>query len=100
MLVWKILLIWVLLCLPKGGTIVIIGLFGKEIRIPAFASIFNEYRIIGSLWANYNEFREVIELAKKGKIRHHTQKFNLEGINDAIELLSEGTLVGRGVIIP
>jgi alcohol dehydrogenase, propanol-preferring len=79
---------------------VIIGLFGKEIRIPAFASIFNEYRIIGSLWANYNKLREVIELAKKGKIRHHIQKFNLEGINYAIELLSQGTLVGRGVIIP
>jgi alcohol dehydrogenase, propanol-preferring len=79
---------------------VIIGLFGKEIRIPAFASIFNENRIIGSLWVNYNELREVIELAVKGKIRHHIQRFNLEGINYAIELLSQGTLVGRGVIIP
>lgn len=84
--------------LAKGGALVVVGLFGNQIKIPAFPAIANEYQFYGSLWGNYNDLREVIELAKKGKIRHHIQKFSLKEINDAITSLNEGNLVGRAVI--
>ena len=48
---------------------------------------------------NYNELREVIELQSQGKIKS-IRKFRLDEINNAIDLLKQGEIVGRGVIIP
>ena len=48
----------------KGGALVIVGLFGNKISIPAFATVANEFQFYGSFWGNYNEVSEVIELAK------------------------------------
>jgi propanol-preferring alcohol dehydrogenase len=86
--------------LKKGGALVIVGLLGNKINIPLLPSVLNEYTIFGSLWGNYNELREAIELAKDRKIRHNLNKFSLQNVNDAISLLNEGKMVGRGVIIP
>jgi propanol-preferring alcohol dehydrogenase len=86
--------------LNKNGAIVVVGLFGKEIRAPLFQTVIQEYQIYGSLWGNYNELREVIELAKKGKIKHQILKFPLSRVNEAIDLLRAGNIEGRAVIIP
>jgi propanol-preferring alcohol dehydrogenase len=86
--------------LNRNGAIVVIGLFGQEIRMPLFDAVIKEYQVYGSLWGNYNELREVIELAKKGAIKHHIERFALPKVNDAIDLLREGNIVGRAVIIP
>lgn len=60
----------------------------------------NEYQVTGSLWGNYNELCEVIELAKQGKIRHALQTSKLYDINSAIDKLRAAQIVGRAVIIP
>lgn len=86
--------------LNKNGAIVIVGLFGKEIRTPLFQTVIKEYQIYGSLWGNYNELCEVIELAKKGKITHQLHKFPLSKVNEAIDLLRAGNIEGRAVIVP
>ena len=86
--------------LNKGGSLVIVGLFGSQINIPLVRAVLQEYQVYGSLWGNYNELSEVIELAKAGKIKHNIQKFPLSEINQAIQLLKNGEIVGRGVIIP
>ena len=86
--------------LNKNGAIVMVGLFGKEITIPLFQTVIKEYQLYGSLWGNYNELREVVDLAKTGKVKHRIQKFRLSEVNDAIELLHGGNITGRAVIIP
>lgn len=86
--------------LNKGGSLVVVGLFGSQIKIPLVRAVLQEYQVYGSLWGNYNELCEVIELAKAGKIKHNIQKFPLSDINEAIQLLKNGQIVGRGVIIP
>ena len=86
--------------LNKGGSLVVVGLFGSQIKIPLVRAVLQEYQVYGSLWGNYNELCEVIELAKAGKIKHNIQKFPLSEINEAIQLLKNGEIVGRGVIIP
>jgi D-arabinose 1-dehydrogenase-like Zn-dependent alcohol dehydrogenase len=73
----------------------VVGLFGPEIRMPLVPSVINEYKIQCSLWGNYNELREVIELAK-----HSIQKFSLNEINEALDSLRAGQIIGRGVLIP
>jgi propanol-preferring alcohol dehydrogenase len=86
--------------LNKNGAIVVVGLFGNEIRTPLFQTVIKEFQIFGSLWGNYNELCEVIELAKKGKIKHYIHKFSLSKVNDAIDLLHTGNISGRAVITP
>ena len=86
--------------LNRNGAIVVIGLFGQEVRMPLFETVLKEFQMFGSLWGNYNELREVIDLAKKGRLKHRIQKFALSSVNDAIELLRHGNITGRAVIIP
>ncbi len=84
----------------KGGAIVLVGLFGSRIEVPLASAVINEYKIFGSLWGNYNELCEVIELQSQGKIKSNIRKFKLEEINDAIDLLKQGEITGRGIIVP
>jgi propanol-preferring alcohol dehydrogenase len=86
--------------LGKCGVLVVVGLFGSQIKMPLVQSVINEYQVLCSLWGNYNELREVIELANLHEIKHTTQKFPLSDINKAIDLLRHGQIDGRAVIIP
>lgn len=86
--------------LTKGGVLAVVGLFGTQIKVPLMPAVLNEYQVTGSLWGNYNELREVIELAKQGKVKHVLQTFRLEEINRAIDLLKSGQIMGRAVITP
>jgi alcohol dehydrogenase, propanol-preferring len=86
--------------LSKSGVLVVVGLFGNQIGIPLVSSVINEYQVQCSLWGNYNELCEVIELAKKGKVKHTVHTFSLNAINEAIRLLRSGQVDGRAVIIP
>jgi propanol-preferring alcohol dehydrogenase len=86
--------------LNKGGTLVVVGLFGNQITFPLVLSVINEYKVHGSLWGNYNELREVIKLASKGKLKHKINRFALGDINKAINKLQNGEILGRAVIVP
>jgi alcohol dehydrogenase, propanol-preferring len=86
--------------LDKGGALVVVGMFGNELKIPAIPAILNEYQVHCSLWGNYNELCEVIELAKQGKITHNLQEFPLSEINNVIDMLRAGQIKGRAVIVP
>ena len=86
--------------LNRNGAIVVVGLFGREIKAPLFQTVIKEFQIQGSLWGNYNELCEVIELAKKTKIKHQIKKFSLSKVNEAIDLLRTGSISGRAVITP
>lgn len=76
----------------KGGALVIVGLSGNKISIPAFATVANEFQFYGSFWGNYNEVSEVIELAKRAQIRHRILKFKLSEINEAVVSLEQGLI--------
>jgi propanol-preferring alcohol dehydrogenase len=86
--------------LAKNGALVVVGLFGGQIKLPLVQAVVNEYQVIASLWGNYNELREVIELAKQRKIKHAYQSFPLSEINRAVELLKQGQIIGRAVVVP
>lgn len=86
--------------LAKGGALVVVGLFGAQIKVPLLPAIVNEYQVLASLWGNYNELKEVIELASQRKIKHVYQSFPLRDINQAVDLLRRGQIMGRAVIVP
>jgi propanol-preferring alcohol dehydrogenase len=86
--------------LNKGGALVVGGMFGNEVKIPLVPAIVNEYQVQFSLWGNYNELCEVIELAKQAKISHSIQEFPLTEINKVADMLRNGEIKGRAVIVP
>lgn len=84
--------------LATAGTYVSVGLVGTRINIPLFPFVAREFTYHGSFWGNYNDLSEVVALAQQGKIKHTLKKVRLEDINENLELLRDGDIIGRAVI--
>lgn len=75
-----------------------VGLVGDKISLPLFPFVGREYTYHGSFWGNYNDLSEVISLAQQGKIRHAVKTIRFDDINENIDLLRAGDILGRAVI--
>jgi alcohol dehydrogenase, propanol-preferring len=84
--------------LSVGGQYSSVGLVGDRIDIPLFPFVAREYTYHGSFWGNYNDLSEVLALASQGKIRHTVKKISLQQVNENLDLLRTGDVVGRAVI--
>jgi propanol-preferring alcohol dehydrogenase len=84
--------------LSVGGHYSSVGLVGDTINVPLFPLVAREYTYHGSFWGNYNDLSEVISLAQQGRIRHAVKTIRFEDINENIDLLRTGDIVGRAVV--
>ncbi|MBD2111748.1 MULTISPECIES: NAD(P)-dependent alcohol dehydrogenase [Cyanophyceae] len=75
-----------------------VGLVGDKISLPLFPFVGREHTYHGSFWGNYNDLSEVIALAQQGKIRHAVKTIRFDDINENIDLLRTGDIIGRAVI--
>ena len=71
---------------------------GDQIDIPLFPFVAREYTFHGSFWGNYNDLSEIMALAEQGKIKHTVKPIALQDVNENLELLRSGDVVGRAVI--
>ncbi|MGC4053453.1 MAG: NAD(P)-dependent alcohol dehydrogenase [Paludibaculum sp.] len=85
--------------LATAGVFVSVGLVGNRIDIPLFPLVAREYTYHGSFWGNYTDLSEVMALAQTGRIKHSIKRIRLEDVNENLELLAHGELVGRAVIV-
>ncbi|HJU13729.1 MAG TPA: NAD(P)-dependent alcohol dehydrogenase [Candidatus Nitrosotalea sp.] len=86
--------------LRKKGTLVLVGLMGESFTVPIMPSVINEYKVIGSLWGNFNELAEVLSLARTHKLKTPITQFRLSEVNKATKSLEEGTIQGRAILVP
>jgi len=85
--------------LRKGGRYVICGLYGGELSHPLPPIAQRAIGIVGSYVGSLQELREVVALAKKGKIRKApVETRSAERANEAMEDLKAGRVVGRVVL--
>jgi propanol-preferring alcohol dehydrogenase len=84
--------------LSIGGHYSSVGLVGDRINLPLFPLVAREYTYHGSFWGNYNDLSEVISLAQQGKIRHAIKSIRFDDINENLDLLRTGDIVGRAVV--
>lgn len=84
--------------LTTAGHYSSVGLVGDRIDIPLFPFVAREYTYHGSFWGNYNDLSEVIALAQQGKIRHAVKTIRFDEVNENLELLRAGDILGRAVI--
>jgi len=87
--------------LRKRGNLVLVGLFGGSIDLSLVTIPLKAITIQGAYTGNYNDFVELIELAKKGTIKQViSERYSLNQSNDALENLKQRKIIGRAVINP
>jgi 2-desacetyl-2-hydroxyethyl bacteriochlorophyllide A dehydrogenase len=88
-------------CLKKGGSIVVVGSTAAEIAFTVGKVMFKEIAIKGSLGMTKQTVVDAIDLCRSGRLKPVvTDRYPLEGINDAARRLSQGKVIGRSVLIP
>jgi propanol-preferring alcohol dehydrogenase len=85
--------------LHTSGAYVSVGLVGTKINIPLFPFTAREITYHGSFWSSYSDLQEVLALAQKGKIQHTIKRIQFKDINENLDLLRAGDIVGRAVIV-
>jgi alcohol dehydrogenase, propanol-preferring len=85
--------------LATAGAFVSVGLVGTKIDIPLFPFVSGEFTYHGSFWAKYSDLQEVLALAQQGKIQHSIKRIRFEHMNENLEMLRRGDIIGRAVIV-
>jgi alcohol dehydrogenase, propanol-preferring len=84
----------------KAGTdLVVVGAAAGQFAWNFYALPY-EVSLTTSFWGTLPELHEVIALARQGRIKAHVQRFPLEDALHAYELMEQGQLSGRAVIVP
>jgi len=87
--------------LRRRARIVLVGLFGGALQLNLVTMPTRAYKIIGSYTGSLTDMIELASLAKRGIIKPVvSNKFNLDHATEALTMLKEGKIVGRGIINP
>ncbi len=85
--------------LRKAGTYVAVGLFGGELSIALPALILRALNLRGSYVGSLNELRELIALARDGRIKPlPVETIPMQDANTALDRLRAGHVNGRLVL--
>ena len=85
--------------LATEGALAQVGLMGDRVELPLFPFVSGEKSYFGSFWGNHNDLIEVLDLARHGVIKHHVVPTTLTDVNDTLDALGRGEIVGRAVIV-
>ncbi len=88
--------------LEPGGAVILVGMEGKSYPIPVFETTVWQYVVIGSNYGSISEMEEMVKFVKEHGIRSYIEKVPLEedAVNNALNRLAEGKILGRFVITP
>jgi propanol-preferring alcohol dehydrogenase len=82
-----------------GGRIVVLGVANGTLPWK-FSGVPLESTLTTSYWGNMAELREVVALAREGRIKVRSRRFSLEQTAEAYDLLQSGKIEGRAVVTP
>jgi propanol-preferring alcohol dehydrogenase len=86
-------------CLAKAGKLVMVGVGGGELVISLASMIFRPRTIQGSATGNPQDLRDVLALARSGKLKPiPITLLPKNQVNEALHLLHEGQVRGRIVL--
>jgi propanol-preferring alcohol dehydrogenase len=82
-----------------GADLIVVGAAAGDFAWNFYALPY-EVNLTTSFWGTLPELHEVIALARRGLITTHVQRFPLEEAMHAYELMEQGKLSGRAVMVP
>ena len=88
--------------LRAGGRLVIVGYSTEEVPIPAARIMFREITVMGSLGCRPVDYPPLIQMVRDGRLKVKelvTHRFPLQGIEEAFDLLRQGTSL-RSIVLP
>ena len=87
--------------LKKGGDIVVVGLYGGELKLPTVYFPLRGMGIRGSYVGTIPDLKELVALAQKGALKPiKVTRRKLSEANAAVHDLKAGKVVGRVVFVP
>jgi propanol-preferring alcohol dehydrogenase len=87
--------------LRRRAKVVLVGLFGGELKLNLISMPTRSYKLIGSYTGSMNDLIELVSLAKRDIIKPIiSNKFKLEEATKALKMLNDGKILARGVINP
>jgi propanol-preferring alcohol dehydrogenase len=87
--------------LRRRAKLVLVGLFGGELKLSLVSMPTRAYRLIGSYTGTLSDMVELVSLARRGVIKPLvSNRFKLDQATEALTMLKEGKIIGRGVINP
>lgn len=87
--------------LRRRAKLVLVGLFGGELSLNLVTMPARAYKLIGSYTGSITDLIELVSLAKRGVIRPIiSNRFKLDQATEALTMLKEGKILGRGVMNP
>ena len=85
----------------KAGAVVVAGLMGGTFSLPTPMFALRQLSIIGNFVGSLNEARELLDLARSGKVPPIPVELRgLDQANSALEDLRAGKVIGRVVLTP
>jgi propanol-preferring alcohol dehydrogenase len=85
--------------LRRRARLVLVGLFGGELRLSLVTMPTRAYKIIGSYTGSLDDLVELVSLAERGVIKPVvSNRFKLDQAVEALQMLKDGKIVGRGII--
>jgi alcohol dehydrogenase, propanol-preferring len=82
-------------CLRPSGTLLVVGLPAENLCFPAIMMAAGEVHIRAFAVGTRQDLREVLALAEAGKLRCHVTTRPLREVNQAVEQLQRGQVIGR-----
>jgi propanol-preferring alcohol dehydrogenase len=87
--------------LRRRARVVLVGLFGGELKLSLVTLPTRAYKLIGSYTGTLSDMIELVSLARRGVIKPVvSNRFKLDQATDALTMLRDGNILGRGVINP
>ena len=87
--------------LRRRARLVLVGLFGGELKLSLVMMPTRAYRLIGSYTGTISDLIELVSLAKRGAVKPVvSNRFKLDQATEALTMLTKGKIIGRGVINP
>jgi NAD+-dependent secondary alcohol dehydrogenase Adh1 len=83
----------------RGGSYSVIG-YGGTVTAPSIAFVGGEVSVVGNLVGTWVDLWELLQLHAAGRVRLVSETHPLESVNEVLESLREGEVVGRAVLVP
>jgi propanol-preferring alcohol dehydrogenase len=86
--------------LARGGTFALVGSAGGRAEISKSGGLPQGWSFSAPFWGPRSDLEAVVELAAGGHVSAETQEFPLSRAIEVYELLRQGQITGRAVLVP